>query len=272
MECGVKRRIASFFSLIVCLLALASSCFAAAALIPAPAYDIYLVDDAGMVEEADRQQLLSLGRELDQATRAQIVVVTTETLGGENLEDYTNRLFRSWGIGDKKNNNGVLLFIAKQDRKFRIEVGYGLEGAITDGYAGSVLDGMKADFRKGQYSPAILAAYGKLVRKAYEAENMAPPESVGAAVGASPGAASGEPSGGAQTDEDEDWSWWEMLLGIPIGLVLIGLLLWCLWQMVRLVLMLLATLLFLLTSGVIDLTDFFSVSGGGGGGGGGGGW
>ena len=154
----------------------------------------------------------------------------------------------------------MLLLIAKEDRKFRIEVGYGLEGAITDGYAGSVLDGMKSDFRSGKYSPAIVAAYGKLTQKAYEAENMAAPENVGAATAATNAAPS-------SSEEDEEWTWPELLLGVPIGLLLIGALFWCLWQMLRLVFMLFALLLFLLTSGAVDLTDLIHISGGGGGGG-----
>ena len=242
-------------------------CFAETAILPPPTEDIYLVDDAGMVEPEDRQKILSMGRDLDHATKAQVVVVTMNTLGPDSIEDYANRLFRKWGIGDRKKNNGVLLLIAKEDRKFRIEVGYGLEGAITDGYAGSVLDGMKADFRSGKYSAAIVAAYGKLTQKAYEAENMPTPENVGAAVAATNAASS-------SSEEDEEWTWPEILLGVPIGLLLIGALFWCLWQMLRLIFMLFALLLFLLTSGAVDLTDFIHFGGGGGGGGfsGGGGW
>lgn len=263
------KRFLSVFTVLFAWLILLPSCFAETAVLPPPTQDIYVVDDAGMLEAEDRQKILAMGRELDQATKAQVVVVTMNSLGPDSIEDYANRLFRKWGIGDKKKNNGVLLLIAKEDRKFRIEVGYGLEGAITDGYAGSVLDGMKADFRAGKYSPAILAAYGKLTQKAYEAENMAPPESVGAAAVAT------NPKPSSSVDDDEDWSWPEILLGIPIGLLLIGALFWCLWQMLRLVFMLFALLLFLLTSGAVDLTDFIHFGGGGGGGGGysgGGGW
>ncbi|MBP5200412.1 MAG: TPM domain-containing protein [Schwartzia sp.] len=247
------------------------SCFAETAILPPPTQDIYVVDDAGMVEPEDRQKILSMGRDLDHATKAQVVVVTMNTLGPDSIEDYANRLFRKWGIGDKKKNNGVLLLIAKEDRKFRIEVGYGLEGAITDGYAGSVLDGMKADFRSGKYSPAIVAAYGKLTQKAYEAENMAAPENVGTAVAATNAA---QNAASSSTNDDEEWSWPEIFLGVPIGLLLIGALFWCLWQMLRLIFMLFALLLFLLTSGAVDLTDFIHFGGGGGGGGysGGGGW
>ncbi len=230
------------------------------AVLPPPTQDIYLVDDANMVNAEDRAKILAMGRELDQKTKAQVVVVTMSTLGPESIEDYANKLFRKWGIGDRKKNNGVLLLIAKEDRKFRIEVGYGLEGAITDGYSGSVLDGMKAGFRKEEYSPAIVAAYGKLTQKAYEAENMAAPENVGAAT-----AATGSQPSSLETEEDEEWTWPEILLGVPIGLLLIGALLWCLWQMLSLIFMLLALLLFLLTSGAIDLTDKFPGVGGGGG-------
>ncbi len=237
------------------------------AVLPPPTQDIYLVDDAAMVEAEDRQKILAMGRELDQKTGAQVVVVTINTLGPESIEDYANKLFRKWGIGDRKKNNGVLLLIAKEDRKFRIEVGYGLEGAITDGYAGSVLDGMKSDFRGGKYSSAIVAAYGKLTKKAYEAENLPAPENVGAATAATN-------TGSSSGDDDEEWSWWEMIAGGILAIGLIVALLWCFWQMFYLIGMLLATLLYLLTSGFIDLTDFFKGGGGGGWGGGssGGGW
>lgn len=258
----------SFLIFLLAWLMLLPSCFAETAVLPPPTEDIYLVDDANMVDPEDRQKILAMGRDLDRATKAQVVVVTINSLGPDSIEDYANRLFRKWGIGDRKKNNGVLLLIAKEDRKFRIEVGYGLEGAITDGYSGSVLDGMKADFRSGKYSPAIVAAYGKLTQKAYEAENMTAPENVGAATAATNAAS---PS----SEEDEEWTWPEILLGVPIGLLLVGALFWCLWQMLRLVFMLFALLLFLLTSGAIDLTDFIHFGGGGGGGGGGfsgGGW
>ena len=271
MKSGVKKASIIIIYLFTWLAFLLPSCFAEWPVPPPPTQDIYLVDDAGMVNSDDRQCILTMGKELDRETKAQVVVVTMSTLEGESIESYANRLFRTWGIGDKKKNNGVLLLIIKDDRKFRIEVGYGLEGAITDGYSGAVLDSMKTDFRKGNYSPAILSAYGKLTKKAYEAESVNPPENVGTAITASGAAATSSSS--PSENGDEDWSWPEILLGLPIGLLLIGALLWCLWQMLRLVFMLFALLLFLLTSGAVDLTDWFPSGGGGGGGGfSGGGW
>ena len=146
-----------------------------AKLLPKPTQDIYVVDTAKIVSESDKKQMLALGHDMNQRFGAQLVVATLDTLDGADIREYTNKLFRSWGIGSKEKNNGVLLLIAKKDRKFRIEVGYGLEGRITDGYAGAVLDGMKPDFKKENYSPAILTAYGKLASKIYEEYGAAPP-------------------------------------------------------------------------------------------------
>lgn len=135
-------------------------------LLTKPAQRAYIVDTAGMVSAEDAAQISKIGAELRSKTKAEIVVVTVPTLGDTDIESYANELFRSWGIGDVRMNNGVLLLIAKDDRAFRIEVGYGLEGAITDDYAGSVLDAMTPAFRNENYSAAILRAYGALAQKA----------------------------------------------------------------------------------------------------------
>ena len=161
---------------------LGTSSVTASDLLVKPAQRAYVVDTAGMVAAEDAARIAKIGAELRSKTKAEIVVVTVATLGGTDIESYANELFRSWGIGDARLNNGVLLLIAKDDRAFRIEVGYGLEGAITDGYAGSVLDAMKGEFRKENYSPAILQAYVTLAQKA-GAEYGVALESLGAALG-----------------------------------------------------------------------------------------
>lgn len=150
---------------------------AAAANIPQPPmHNIYIADYAKMMSESEREKLLTIGKDLDSKSGAQIVVVTVNSLEGESIEEYANTLFRSWGIGDKAKDNGVLLLIAKEDRKFRIEVGYGLEGAITDGYAGEVLDGMKSDFKQEYYDSGILTAYSLLAQKVYDEYGISPSE------------------------------------------------------------------------------------------------
>ena len=147
---------------------------AASELLPKPAQREYVVDTAGIVSAEDRTQIEKIGEELREKTKAEIVVVTVTTLDGTDIESYANELFRSWGIGDAKQSNGVLLLIAKDDRKFRIEVGYGLEGEITDGRAGEILDKMKPYFRDEKYSEGVLNAYQKLAAYAYRAAGVAP--------------------------------------------------------------------------------------------------
>ena len=182
----------------------------------APTQDIYVADFENMVEPEERQKILSIGQDLDNRFGAQLVVVTIDTLNEEDIESYANRLFRTWGIGDAEKNNGVLLLIAKGDRKFRIEVGYGLEGAITDGYAGEVLDGMKGKFRSEAYSAGIYEAYQKLARKVYENYGTEVPSSVLTAP---------QPAIPAETPPvaEMETEWWEDILyyGISIILVLV---------------------------------------------------
>ena len=147
---------------------------AAGELLPKPAQREYVVDTAGIVSAEDRAQIEKIGEELREKTKAEIVVVTVPTLGDADIEEYANKLFRSWGIGDAKQSNGVLLLIAKDDRQFRIEVGYGLEGEITDGKAGEILDKMKPYFRDKKYSEGVLNAYQKLATYAYRAAGVTP--------------------------------------------------------------------------------------------------
>ena len=168
-----RHQLCALLFIIVSLLALAGSS-ADAAVLPKPSQREYIVDTAGIVSAEDRTQIEKIGEELREKTRAEIVVVTVATLDGTDIESYANELFRSWGIGDAKQSNGVLLLIAKDDRKFRIEVGYGLEGEITDGRAGEILDKMKPYFRDEKYSEGVLNAYQKLAAYAYRAAGVAP--------------------------------------------------------------------------------------------------
>ena len=185
-------------------------------LLPKPTQDIYVVDRAKIVSESDRQNILALGHDMNQRFGAQLVVVTMDTLDGSDIREYSNKLFRSWGIGSKEKNNGVLMLIAKNDRKFRIEVGYGLEGRITDGYAGSVLDGMKPDFKKGNYSPAIMQAYLKLSSKIYEEYGATLPQKYQAMLAAPAPNGQAEQKTAAAGDADDDWDIYTV-----IGVILI---------------------------------------------------
>lgn len=198
----MKRGCACLGALLFALLLLVPG-FVAAAIPAPPAKDIYLTDNAQMVRAEDRQNILAIGEDLDQRFGAQLVVVTVDSLAGEDIESYANRLFRAWGIGDAQKNNGVLLLVAKEDRKFRIEVGYGLEGAITDGFAGEVLDGMMPKFKDGEYSAGISQAYQRLARKIYAEYEAAPPESLQLA------------------DEEEEWDLIDYVIATVFILVIV---------------------------------------------------
>jgi len=95
---------------------------------------------------------------VERATGAQFAVVVVDSLEGDAIEDDANKLYRQWGIGKKGTDEGLLLMLAIKDRKQRVEVGYGLEPTIPDGYAGGVLRGIRPILRQGNYGGAVLAA------------------------------------------------------------------------------------------------------------------
>ena len=150
---------------IICLLLILQTFFAAyagaaPAIPPRPAAGsgIYVQDNAGVISEEDKQQMLSLGAELDNKTTAQLAVLTINTLDGEPIEDYALEVLRQWGIGSKEQNNGALIVVAVKDRRSRIEVGYGLEGSLPDGLTGRIQDQyMIPYFKDGNYSQGYFA-------------------------------------------------------------------------------------------------------------------
>ena len=134
---------------------------------PAPATSIYVQDYAGVLTGETKNRINSLGAQLASKTKAQVVVVTMKTLGGASLEEYSLTLLRQWSIGDKTLNNGVVMLVAVNDRQSRIEVGYGLEGALNDAKTGRIQDEyMIPYFQKGDYDKGILNGYLVLVSEA----------------------------------------------------------------------------------------------------------
>jgi uncharacterized protein len=141
--------------------------------IPAPVGDIYVQDFAHVLNETEKAELINLGRSIEDQTTAQVAVLTVKTIGDKTIEEFTNEAFRQYGIGNKKENNGVLLVLAMKEHKVRIEVGYGLEGRIPDGKAGRILDEYAIPNLKNQQpdkavidtykvlANEVLAEYGK---------------------------------------------------------------------------------------------------------------
>lgn len=124
-----------------------------------PAYSGHVNDFANVVDPATEKQIDTILLNFEKLTGTQIAVVTMTTLNGQSLEDYSTDLFRAWGIGAKSGQNrdkGALLLVVVQDRKTRLEVGYGLEGDLPDGLAGEVLRNMRPDLQAANYSAAMM--------------------------------------------------------------------------------------------------------------------
>jgi len=119
----------------------------------------FVNDYAGVLPSNSRMQIEGLLREIENKTTAEVSVVTVRTTRPLTIEQYAVELFGKWGIGKKEKDNGVLILVATDDRKVRIEVGYGLEGAITDLQSKMIIEEMMVPaFRKGDYSLGISAA------------------------------------------------------------------------------------------------------------------
>lgn len=121
-----------------------------------PALTGRVVDGANILDPAQEQALTAKLQTLEQQTTDQLVVVTVATLDGYDIADYGYQLGRAWGIGQKEANNGALLIVAPNDRVVRIEVGYGLEGVLTDAYSSIVIrNDILPAFRQGDYYGGI---------------------------------------------------------------------------------------------------------------------
>jgi uncharacterized protein len=122
----------------------------------------YVSDFARVLDVQSRAQLEEYCGRVEQATGVQMAMVTISSLEGEPVEDFTNALFRKWGVGKKGKDEGIMLLLAIKDRRDRIEVGYGLEPILPDGFAGGVLREARLLLRQGSYGAAMFAAAGEM--------------------------------------------------------------------------------------------------------------
>jgi len=124
----------------------------------------YVTDLAGILRPETKTQLEAMCTELEQKTGAQLAIVTVKSLDGNQIQPYANELFQKLGVGKKKQDNGVMLLVAPNDRRYWTEVGYGLEPAINDARAGDAGRLMVPYFRQGDYSSGVAAAAGQLAK------------------------------------------------------------------------------------------------------------
>ncbi len=125
----------------------------------------YVVDLAGVLSPDTRARLNARLRDLEARTTAQVVVLTVNSLEGEQIEDFSHQTAVKWGIGQKGKDNGVLLTVAVKDHKYRIEVGYGLESVLPDSLVGGLgRQYLVPNFRKGDFAGGIVAAVNELAK------------------------------------------------------------------------------------------------------------
>src|SRR5216117_1809984 len=132
----------------------------------------YVSDLAGVIAPEARTRLEALCTEVEQKTGAQMAIVTVQSLEGESVEYYAVDLFKQLGVGSKKDNRGVLLLLAPNDRKYRIEVGYGLEPVINDARAGDAGRAMVPFLRQGDYGDAVETAAWQLAKYIADDSNV----------------------------------------------------------------------------------------------------
>ncbi len=134
--------------------------------------DFASVIDPASEAEIDRQLDL-----LERNTTSEIAVATVKSLDDMPVEEYGNRLFKAWGVGQGKQDNGVLVLVAPNERKMRIEVGYGLEGVLPDGLAGQVIrDDFTPSFKNGDYSGGIRNGVSHLAQIVEKHQVLTPEE------------------------------------------------------------------------------------------------
>ncbi len=142
-----------------------------------PALDSPVVDQTGTLDAAQRQQLEQQALALQRQKGSQLQVLIVSSTQPETIEEYTQRVFDAWKLGRKGVDDGVLLVVAKDDRRVRIQPGYGLEGAIPDAIANRIIqEYLVPRFRQGDYAGGVQEASGVLV-KLIEGEPLPAPVS-----------------------------------------------------------------------------------------------
>ncbi len=169
----IVRHLTTGFIFTALIFAFCHSAYSAEAVYPERPQG-YVSDYVNLLNAQDKEKISGLAHELERKTTAQLAVVIVKSTRPETIEGYAVTLFEKWGIGQKGKDNGILLLIAYQDRKVRIETGYGLEGALPDVICHKIIqDVIIPRFKNGEYSKGTLLgsiAVISLAAKEYGAE------------------------------------------------------------------------------------------------------
>ena len=179
--CGLLAKTLPVLSMLLGLLTLFTP-FVFAQDVFYPSASGYVVDQSSIIDSATKSRMDAWILELKQKTTAEVAVVTVDSTGPLSIEEYAVNLFKRFGIGQRGKDNGVLLLVAFKDHHMRIEVGYGLEGAITDAYSSRIINTIIApEFKEGRFSDGIekgAAAIVTLIAKEYNISLTGVPQPV----------------------------------------------------------------------------------------------
>lgn len=149
--------------------------------IPIPALQARVTDTTGTLDAATVQSLEARLADLEKRKGAQVAVLMVPTTGDEAIEQYAVRAFEQWQLGRNKVDDGILLLVAKNDRALRIEVGYGLEGAVPDLVAGRIInEQIVPHFRDGDFAGGVVAGVDSLIARVNGEDLPEPEEASGA--------------------------------------------------------------------------------------------
>ena len=174
------------------------------ALLPVPALSARVIDQSVTLTAAERSTLERQLAALEQQSGTQLVLLLVPRTAPEDIASYTNRVAQSWKIGRRDVGDGLLLVVAKEDRRVRIEVAKALEGAIPDLQAARIIDEIiKPHFRSGDYAGGLQAAVARL-SQLVQSEGLPTPSAV------------------QPTDAEPFWSWQDLALFLFIGVLFVG--------------------------------------------------
>ena len=171
-----KKRIISYVMLLMILntiIGILTGC-ATSEKIPIPKVekDVYIYDEDNIVDDNVEEELNKMLVELEKKTEAEFAIVSVKSLLNKSIEDYSNNLFNTLGIGKKGKDNGVLLLFSRTDEKVRLEIGRGLEGCLNDSKCGRILDKYFVPYRQNdEYTKATemtVKAVLNVIAKEYE--------------------------------------------------------------------------------------------------------
>jgi uncharacterized protein len=160
------KRLCVTMALVLLILMLPITALAADAY-PSPTQVFFVNDFAGVLHDETESRIAALGKQLEEKTGAQVVLVTIKSLDGQDIDSYANELYSRWGIGQKGKDNGVLILYAASNRMLRMEVGYGLEGAIPDIITAEIREKEIAPYTKaGDFDTGFYNGYAAVAGQA----------------------------------------------------------------------------------------------------------